>query len=569
MREQLVNKLEDVLQQDDILKFSREIKNLIREYKSILSDEKYLGKSEDEELTEDEQEQLKKNNEFDTKIDTLIAVFNEKRKQAREKIEEELKKNLLAKKEILKNFKALVETEENIGQAFAKRKEIQEKWKEIGQVASDKFEDIQREYSLLSDKFNYNINLYKAIKDHDLKKNFSLKNQVIFQLKDLINEKSIKKTQDQLNVLMSQWDEIGPTFQEEWEKLKDAYWDLVNDIRSKINTFYKEQKEAYEKNLEEKQALIEKAKQVASDKFTSIKAWNESTDALKKLQEDWKKIGAVTKGKNEEVWESFRTIYDAYFQEKKEYFKKLRAKSAENIKRKQAIIAKAEELKISDLWKETTRDIINLQKQWKNIGHAGKAEQKLWQDFRSACDHFFNSKKEYFANREDIENKNLEKKKAIIEEIKAFSPQNDSQETIDKLKEFSAKFNEVGNVPFKVKDEIYTAYKEALDAHYTKLKIDKQEREKMFFQSKLDGILEKSNAGRVIKEERDKLKRKLGKLSSEITQYENNLGFFGNSSGADSLIADVKKKINRAKGEMNSIKQKLKLLKNNVEKRND
>lgn len=569
MREQLVNKLEEVLQKEEILNFTKEVKNLIRDYKSLLSDEKYLGKEADEETTEEEQETLKKNNELDQKLEQLINTFNEKKKLAKAKIDEELKKNLLAKKEILKEFASLVETEENIGQAFAKRKEIQEKWKAIGQIASDKFEEIQREYGLLSDRFNYNINLYKAIKDHDLKKNFSLKNQVIFQLNDLLSEKSIKKTQDQLNVLMSQWDEIGPTFQEEWEKLKDSYWNLVNEIRAKINTFYTEQREAFDKNLEEKQALIEKAKEIVSNKFESIKAWNESTDKLKKLQDEWKSVGAVTKGKNEEVWEKFRAVYDDYFQSKKEYFKDLRAESTENLARKKELVAKVEELKMSDLWKETTRDIINLQKQWKNIGHAGKAEQKLWQDFRAACDYFFNNKKEYFDNRDEIENKNLHAKKSLIEEIKAFVAKDDSNETVSKLKDFAAKFNEIGNVPFKVKDDIYQAFREALNEHYSKLKIDKQEREKMFFQSKLDGILDKSNAGRMIKEERDKLKRKLNNLTSEITQYENNLGFFSSSSGADSLIADVKKKINKAKGEMDSIKLKLKMLRQNAEKKDE
>lgn len=568
MREQFLKRLEEVVNKEEILDFSREVSNLIRDYKSILSDEKYLGKSEEEEITEEEQEKIRNNNLLDEKINQLITVFIEKKNKAKDKLEEELKKNLLAKKDILKEFKSLVETEENIGQAFAKRKEIQERWKEIGQIASDKFEEIQREYSLLSDRFNYNINLYKAIKDHDLKKNFSLKNQVIFQLNNLLSEKSIKKVQDELNILMGQWDEIGPTFQEEWEKLKESYWNLVNEIRAKINTFYKEQKETLAKNLELKEELINKANEVAKGEFKTVKEWGESTDKLKELQEEWKRIGGVIREKNEEIWEKFRGVFDQYFDRKKAYFKDLRAESSENIKRKKEIIAKAEELKMSDLWKETTRDIINLQKQWKNIGHAGKSEQKLWQDFRSACDYFFNNKKEYFENRDEIENKNLHEKKSLIEEIKKFTPSDDSNETITKLKNFAAKFNQIGNVPFKAKDSIYKAFKEALDEHYSKLKIDKQEREKMFFQSKINSLLDKSDAGRAIKEESNRLKRRLSKISAEITQYENNLGFFGSSSGADALIADVKKKINRAKGEMDSIKQKLKLLRENENKKN-
>lgn len=566
MREQLVTKLQEVLSKENMLDFSKEVSASIREYKSILSDEKYLGKEEDEELTEQELEEQKVKNQLDDQLTTLIAQFTEKRKIAKEKVQEQRKKNLTEKKKLLKEFTELVEKEENIGQAFAKRKEIQERWKEIGEIPTDTFEEIQREYSILSDRFNYNINLYKAIKDHDLKKNFSLKNQVIFQLNSLLAEKSVKKVQDQLNVLMSQWDEVGPTFQEEWDKLKDSYWDLINEIRAKINTYYKEKKEAYGKNLQEKETLIEKAKEITQQSYSSLKTWNESTEALKKLQEEWKKIGTVVKEKNEEVWGNFRAVFDEYFEKKKEYFKELRAESSDNIKKKKDIVTKAEELKLSDRWKETTKEIISLQEQWKKIGHAGKPEQKLWQDFRAACDYFFEQKKSYFDNRDEIENKNLHEKKSLIEQIVAFSPQEDSNETLAKLKEFSSKFNEIGNVPIKVKDSIYKAYREAIDSHYSKLKIDKQERDKMFFQSKIDNILDKSDAGRMIKDEKNKLSRKLSQLSNEITQYENNLGFFANSKGADSLMAEVRKKINSAKNEMESIKQKLKLLRQTEEK---
>ncbi len=566
IREEILQKFEEFLNNPNILEVSRQASALIRDYKSAKSDEKYLGKSLDDELTDEERAEFVERDKKDTQIDKLIQAFTEKRAEARQKLEDVYKKNFIAKKNILKDFVDLVQNEENIGAAFTKRKEIQERWAAIGAVASDKFEEIQKEYSRLNDAFSYNIDLYKAIKDHDLKRNFSLKNQVIHSLKELANEPSIKKTQEELNLLMSKWDEIGPTFQEEWDKIKDAYWSAVTELREKISNFYKDQRDKLSKNLEEKQSLIEQAKEVGTKTFSSIKEWNESSDKLKQLQEQWKKVGPVMREKNEEVWTEFRSIYDDYYAKKKLYFKELRSKSDEFVKRKKAIIAKAEELKMSDLWKETTRDIINLQKQWKEIGHAGKAEQKLWQDFRSACDHFFNNKKDFFDNRESREEENLKQKESLIEKIAGFIPGDNAKEAVEKLKEFSSQFNDIGNVPFKVKDKVYKAYKNALDKHYDKLKVDKTERENMFFKGKLDGLFSKSNAESLIKQEKDKLKRKLTSLSSEIMQYENNMGFFGNSKGAESMLGDIKKKISKAKNEMDSIKNKLKLINQSAKK---
>lgn len=560
MRNELLAKLEEVLKEDNVLSAGRAISAMIRDYKSILSDEKYLGKDPDGDLTEEEQAELKDKNEKDNSIAKLLNEFNDKRKAAQVKLAEELKTNYLKKKEILKSFANLVENEENIGESFSKRKEIQQKWAEVGKVAADKFESIQKEYSRLSDSFNYNINLYKAIKDHDLKRNFSLKNQVIFQLKELTKEPSIKKVQDELNVLMSQWDEIGPTFKEEWDKLKDTYWDTIKQLREKVNVFYEDRRKSLDENLGTKLDLIARAKEITEEKFNSIKAWNESSNKLSALQDEWKKTGAVVKEKNEEVWKEFRSIFDAYYADKKEYFAKLRSESNENIKRKKAIVAKAQELKASDLWKETTQDLVRLQNNWKKIGHAGKSEQKLWQDFRAACDEFFNAKKNYFDTREDVEKENLAAKESLIEKIKAFKPVSDANESINKLKEFASQFNDIGNVPFKVKDTVYKAYKTALDNHYDKLKIDKKERENMFFKDRLEGIFSKSNASSLLKQEKDKLSKKLTQIKSDVLQYENNLGFFGNSKGAEALMADVKKKINRAKSDMEAIKSKLSII---------
>ncbi len=560
MRAEILEKLTELLQNEDIRAINTGVNDAIRSFRSLLSDEQLVAKPAEEEQTEEELAKILEDRKIDTKIEELIVDFKDRRKAFKKKKEEEEKANLIAKKAILTEFKDLVENEENIGAAFAKKKEIQQRWKELGNVPKDKFEDIQSQYSKLNDFFNYNINIYKEIQEHDLKRNYSLKNKIIFDLKALLEEKSIKKTQSALNQFLTDWDEIGPTFQEKWEELKNEFWGTVNELRTKIRSFYSAQAEKLEKNLEVKQELIERSKEFVTMEADSIKGWNSATEKALALQGEWKKTGPVTKEKNKEVWEEFRLNFDAFFGKKNDYFKGLKKDNSKNQNRKKEIVAKAEEMKMSDDWKNTTLELKKLQGQWKEIGHTGRGEQKLWEQFRSACDFYFNNKKEYFANRESIEAGNVEKKQAVIKEISEFKLPDNSNDAIQKLKEFSTQFLEIGNVPFKQKDIIYGEYKSALDKHYDSLKLDRKQKTRINYKNKLDGMVKKGNSNTITKE-RDYLKRKLTNLNNEIGQYENNMGFFGNSKGAEQMKADIQKKIDKSKLEIETIRQKLKLIK--------
>lgn len=560
MRAEILEKLTELLQNEDVRAINTGVNDAIRSFRSLLSDEQLVAKPAEEEQTEEELAKILEDRKIDTKIEELIVDFKDRRKAFKKKKEEEEKANLIAKKAILTEFKDLVENEENIGAAFAKKKEIQQRWKELGNVPKDKFEDIQSQYSKLNDFFNYNINIYKEIQEHDLKRNYSLKNKIIFDLKALLEEKSIKKTQSALNQFLTDWDEIGPTFQEKWEELKNEFWGTVNELRTKIRSFYSAQAEKLEKNLEVKQELIERSKEFVTMEADSIKGWNSATEKALALQDEWKKTGPVTKEKNKEVWEEFRLNFDAFFGKKNDYFKGLKKDNSKNQNRKKEIVAKADEMKMSDDWKNTTLELKKLQGQWKEIGHTGRGEQKLWEQFRSACDFYFNNKKEYFANRESIEAGNVEKKQAVIKEISEFKLPDNSNDAIQKLKEFSTQFLEIGNVPFKQKDIIYGEYKSALDKHYDSLKLDRKQKTRINYKNKLDGMVKKGNSNTITKE-RDYLKRKLTNLNNEIGQYENNMGFFGNSKGAEQMKADIQKKIDKSKLEIETIRQKLKLIK--------
>ena len=394
-------------------------------------------------------------------------IFQEKKKVEIQEKRDEEKVNLGKKKALIAALADLVQNEENIGRAIGRFKDISESWKEIGPIPRDKRQETQQEFSNLVDTFQYNINIYKEIKDHDLTRNLKLKQEVIEGLKGLLEVDKIKTVEKELHRLQDEWNGIGGTHQEDWEKIKDDYWKTVNEVYEKIHAFYDERRAVQAENIVKKRALIEKAAEVVKTPCQSHGDYKKTTDQLLALQEDWKKIGFGPKEENDQVWEEFRAIFNAFFDEKKAFYAKQDEKYAGVKKAKEALIEKVNGLQDSTEWGDTTKKIIALQKEWKSLGSAGpKHENKLWKKFREPIDFFFAAKDGHFEEKDQAGKENLEKKKALIAEIEAYKPAADPQTAVNDLRAFSKAFAAIGNVPFKEKDQIYKAYKKALDAGY-------------------------------------------------------------------------------------------------------
>lgn len=536
----------------------KEFNTTIESFNSIFKEEK----ANEVEIEEENKEAIalfEENKSLNAEILALIQQFKNNKIAFGTAIKDQEEKNGLLKKEIIADFKQLIEDEENLGALFGKVKEIRDKWNEVGNVPSKIFQKLQAEYSKLNEDFSYNVNIYKALQDNDLKKNYSLKNQVIHQVKELQENDKIKELEKQVRLLQNKWDEIGPTYKEHWETLKEDYWTNVQKIYDKIKAYYESQKEVQLENLAKKKALIEELKVEAVKQFDKHSDWDATTKVIIAIQNEWKKIGFVPKEDNDTIWNEFRTISNDFFDRKSEFYKGRNDEFSGNSKLKQDLIDKVDALKDSTNWRDTAETIKKVQNDWKKIGHAGRInEQKLWTAFRAKCDAFFENRTKHFEEQDSANEGNLKLKNELIAKIEAYNPVEDVQASLAQLKEFSKEFLAIGNVPFKEKDTVYKAYKTALDSLYDGLKLDKVEKEKVLFEAKIDSLKSSLNPSKTIQLEKEKIRKRITELTKEITNYENNLGFFSPSKGSESLFKGVKDKIDGGKANIEKLKRQLK-----------
>ena len=553
---EIKTKLEELIQQPDVTEIKEEVSALTRDFHSMYNEEK--SQLEEKEQAGEEVVVNPEEEALNEAIFKLIESYKEKVAAHKKAVKEEQQKNLELKKELIDEFSKLVDSEENLSKLFGTIKEIREKWNEIGNIPKDMYYEIQSQFSRLNEEFNYNVNIYKELKDNDLKRNYSLKNQIIHQLKELVGEDEIKGLDKKVKNLQDAWEEIGPTYKEHWEKLKEEYWENVRNIYDKIKSHYEDRKKTLQENLEKKVALIQKAKEIVANEAINHQDWDKLTKELTEVQEEWKKTGFVPKEDNDRIWNEFRKIFDEFYEEKSAFYEAKNAVSEKNKELKKALIDQAKEFLESDEFKNGTKKIIQLQKDWKNIGHAGKfAEQKLWKEFRTQCDAFFSKMDEHY-KEQDAENEgNLKLKEEVIQQIKDYQIKEDAKASIDDLKKFSAQFSEIGNVPYKEKDRIYKEYKAALDEKYNSLKLDKEEKDKILLEAKIESIKASKDPARLFREEKDKIRRKINELTKEIINYENNLGFFSNSKGAEKLLKGVNDNIEKGKAEIEKLKKTL------------
>lgn len=559
-----IDALKALTTQEDSLTVSREVSELRAKFEDVLLEEtrKFQGSQlEARERGEEPEEQP-----FDETREEFYAIYNEykeRRNNAQRSRKEEEEMHLRKKKMLIERLREVIRKEENIGVALAQYKEIHEAWKQVGDIPREKRQEVQSEYSRLLEDFFYHLKIYRELREHDLHRNHQLKLDVIQRIQQLEKVDSIKEVEQSIKALQNEWEETGPVSNDEWENLKTVYWDSVRAVYNRIHAFYDGLRTELAANLDKKKDIANRAKELVENlgEPATAKEWEEKTARLLALQEEWKTIGFGPRRENEDLWKEFRATCDTFFNAKKAHFDGMRSQFDELAAKKQALIDEVNALKDSTDWKATTEKILNIQKRWKAIGSAGQRnEQKLWKEFRAACDHFFKAKQAHFAEQDQQLVENLEAKKAVIERIKAFELSDDKKEALDALKAFSTEFMSIGFVPMKQKDEIYNAYREALNSHYEKLKLEGAEQDRLMFQSRLDTMKASPNADRVIAKERADLFDKVHKLKADILQYENNLGFFAKSKGADVLRKEVESKISAAQRRIEELQQKIKQL---------
>lgn len=562
-----LEELKALTAQENLISINREVNELRTKFEDyVIEEERKLQIAQLD--AQDKGEAIPENLELVTLKEDFHAElkdFKERRKVVVEARNAEQTANLAKKNAMIARLRTIIQNEENIGAAFGGLKEIQENWKEVGDIPREKRDEIQTEYSRLIEDFFYNINIYKQLKEHDLHRNTQLKLTIIEKLQALDKVTSVKEVEQQLKALQNDWEDVGPVSNDEWDVMKDNYWKAVKLAYDRINVYFEERRTKLQENLNQKIELVAEitAYVEALPAELDKSAWDSSTSKILEFQEAWKKIGFGPKKENEEVWKAFRAQCDQFFARKKEFFGELQQELDVIAQQKVKLIEKADALKDSTDWKETANKIIQLQKDWKNAGHSGqKNEQKLWKHFRGACDAFFNSRQKHFEAADAEFEGNLKLKEELITKIEAYKASDDKKQVLADLKQFSADFAAIGKVPMKVKDTVYNRYKSTLDKIYEGLKLEGDEKNRIMFQAKMDTLSGSSDSSRMFTNEKASLRKQIETIKGEINQLENNLGFFAKSKGADALKLDVQKKIDKAQQEIDSIKQKIKMIPN-------
>ena len=488
-----------------------------------------------------------------------MGIIKERRQKLFKEQEQEKQENLQRKLEIIEKIKAMVTSPEEANKSYKEFKALQEEWKEIKNVPAEKANELWRNYQLYVEQFYDLLKLNSEAREYDFKKNLELKTKLCEAAEKLAEETEIISAFHQLQKLHQEFREIGPVAKELREEIWTRFKAASTVINKRHQQHFEELRAKEEDNLSRKTALCEKVEAIAAEENKGSADWERHTKEIIAIQAEWKTIGFAPQKMNVKIFERFRAACDDFFGRKAEYFKGLKENFKENADKKRALIEKAKALQDSTDWKSTSDKLINLQKEWKTIGMVPKKlGDQLWEEFLGACNKFFEARNAAGASGRGEEYQNLEKKRGIIEQLKAIATETGDglQEKVQQLVE---QYQAIGHVPFKEKDKIYAEYHAIVDKLYKELNISVAKRRLSKFKDNLRQVAERG--GDALDNERARLMRQYEQLKSEVQTYENNLGFLNASSKkGNSLIDEMNRKVQKLKDEVQLVRDKIKAI---------
>ena len=483
--------------------------------------------------------------------------YRARRQKMLDEQEAQRQRNYEAKQQILEELRVLIDnSDENLKQTYDSFNVIQDKWKAVGDVPREHMNDLWQNYHFLIEQFFNKVKINKELRMLDLKRNLEQKIQLCEKAEELIVETSVVKAFKTLQELRRQWREIGPVPSEQNEETWQRFNNAANQIDERRREYYDQRKEELDQNLLAKQALIEKAAELTAEQPQSTKAWNDTTEALDGLLKLWKSIGPVPHDQNEEIWGKFKSIIDKHYADKKLHFGQIREEQSENYNKKIDLCLRAEAIAKREDWKKATEELLQLQEEWKSVGATSrKVSEKVWHRFRSACDEFFAKKGEFYKDIRKNESENLATKKAIIEELKAYTFGDDKEANLTAIKDFQRRWAEAGHVPMKDKERLQKEYRSLIDGIFEKLKISAREADEAAYRARVQDM-----SGRSKGSEHQELTEKISQLRSDLKLWENNLGFLANSKQADLLKEEFEKKMQNARQQIALLEAKRRII---------
>lgn len=488
-----------------------------------------------------------------------MILVKEKRQQAFLKQEEEKQANLKAKETIIERIKAMITTPDEVNNNFPEFKKLQQEWKEIKLVPAEKVTELWRSYQLYVEQFYDLLNLNREAREYDFKKNLEKKTQLCEAAEKLAEEDDVVSAFHQLQELHQEYRETGPVEKELREQIWVRFKTASTTINKRHQQHFEDIRAKEEDNLAKKTALCGKLEEIIKQENKKSSDWEGHTKQIVELQAEWKTIGFAPQKMNVKIFERFRSGCDDFFTRKAEYFKELKAQYAENLEKKQSLVEQAKALAASTDWKATTDKLVALQKEWKTIGMVPrKVGDELWAAFLGACNQFFEARNAAHQGVHSAEQDNLKQKRSIIEELKKLC-ENIAEATQEQVKKLTEQYNNVGHVPYREKDKVYTEYHEILDKLYSALHISEAHKRVDNFKNNIKKVAERG--ANALGNERSKLMRRYEQLKQEINTYENNLGFLNISSKkGNSLIDEMNRRVERLKADVEEIKQKIKAI---------
>ena len=532
----------------------------------VVETEEIVEEPEESKEVNDESEVISVNPfaEIERGFKELFSKYKADRSVYTQELEKQKEENYKEKSLLLEKLKAIVEDQEDLSRIYPAFKEIQTKWRAIGPVPQAKAKDLYENYRHYAEKFYDYVKINREFRDLDFRKNLEAKEQLCERAEALENDENVVESFRLLQKLHEEWKEIGPVSREQREAIWGRFKLATANINKKHQGYFESQKGDQKENLEKKTALCEKVEEIAAKEIKDSNAWNTLSKNIEEIQNEWKKIGFASKKENQKIYDRFRAACDKFYSLNREFYSAFKDQMQENMEKKVALCEQAEALKESEEWKKTADMLINIQKQWKEIGPVSrKKSEQIWKRFRAACDAFFDNREKHFGEQDNQYEDNLSKKQSLVEEIKAFVPSAEKNENIESLKGFQSRWNEIGFVPFKEKEKIQTAYNQAIEEKFGDIRPDDGGDRVARYKRRYGDNNRNRNTG--THSERERLIQKYSKMEQDIATWENNMGFFSKSKNAEAMLEDMKKKVDQAKEELAELEQKIHSLDNQNE----
>ncbi len=558
--EQLVDELGELVLVEKLMSVKDHVeelkKSFLSKYHHFIDEKKEEFHTENPDTTEDFHYHFP----LKAKFDQLYSQYRDKKNNHFQSLQNNLKANLENRLAIVEELKNLIHSQDSIPVTLKKFNDIRDRWKVAGPIPKDKYNHVWNNYHFHLENFYDVLHLDREIRDLDFKHNLVQKLKIIERVEELVKEEDINKAFRELQDLHRIWKEdIGPVSRESREEIWNRFSELTKQMHDKRESLFEKLREVETANLEKKKEIIAQIEVLAQEKVNSHAAWLGQVEKVEALRNQFFGAGKVPPEVTDQTWTEFKNAVRSFNVLKNSFYKDIKKDQNDNLSKKQALVAKANELKDSTDFAATTPMFKQIQEEWKTIGHVPrKFSDKLWAEFRGACNEYFEKLKEQKTelNAEEIEA--FEKKKAYLETIKGFELIGEHKADLDAIKAHIETWKSFGKVPF-ARRHIEGKFNKILDALFEKLSSSKKDNEMVRYANRLDNLSGADNT-RKLDNEKVFIMRKIEEVQSNLFQLENNIQFFARAKADNPMVKEVMGNIEKQKEELATWKEKLKQL---------